>query len=551
MKWKKILRQLGLLLAFVGLGVVMNTNLAQAAGSNPSGVDADATLLSGNTFNTGREAANIVPGSTANDYAGMKNYPDQPSGVYANGVSNGRITNKTTKFFVKYTQSESGAMTLKDTTYYYFVKVYPDISSGTGKSLVTNSVTGWGLASGSRPTSVKSYPSGWTELDVDLSGIGNTVSLPLYLGFSYDFAGSESGTEMYYTITLDSDPSVTKDWKDVTIDGNGTVSSSATKVTGTAEPGTTVALSGADGSHTATVAADGNYTIDLGSQSLKDLNVGSTIKVTEYNQFGDSKSATANVVDTVPLDISPASTSLTISPDDWAAHIAGKSSTDIAAWLADQANLQVTKQGDTTPLTQADGLAFSTADDLTTLTAGGTQTVNLNAADSNGDKSTTPAAISVTRGLGKLQFGDLSELIFGAGATLAVPAQSTLFAPGKYQVNISDSRATGSPWYLSATASTMTDSSGHTLSGDVVYEDVSGNVTKLDAGNAVPVASGTRSGESTDAAKDWTQDGNAYTSNVPAGIYLDAKPNIYTGSTANAYAGTLTWYLNDAPGTSN
>lgn len=549
MKLKQILRQLGLLLAFVGLGIMMNTNLAQA---NPSGVDADATLLSGNTFNTGREAANIVPNSTGSDYAGMQYYPDQPSGVYANGVSNGRITNKTTKFFVKFTQSDSGAMTLKDTTHYYFVKAYPDISNGSGNSVVTNSVTGWGLAYGSRPTSVRSYPSGWTELDVDMSGLGNTFSLPLYLGFSYEYAGSETGTEKYYTITLDSDSSVTKTWQDVTIDGNGTVSSNATQVTGTAEPGLTVALAGADGSHTATVGEDGKYTIDLGSQSLKDLNAKSTIKVTEYNEYGDNKSATANVVDTVPLTISPATASLTINPDDWAAHVAGKSSTEIAEWLAGQTNLQVTKQGGTTPLTAADdGLAFSTDTDLSTLTAGGTQTVDLNATDSNGDKSTTPAAVSVTRGLGKLQFGDLTDLAFGAGATLAVPAQSTLFAPGAYQINISDSRATGSPWYLSAKASSMTDSSGHTLSGDVVYEDGSGNETKLDAGNAVPVASGTRSGDSTDVAKNWVHDGNAYTSSEPAGIYLDAKPNIYTGSTANAYSGTIMWYLNDVPGSNN
>lgn len=551
MKLKKILRQLGLLLVAVGLGIMVTTNLAQAA-SNPSGVDADATLLSGNTFNTSRDAASTAPGNTGSGYAGMQYYPEQPNGVYANGVSNGRVTNKTTKFFVKFTQSDSGAMTLKDKMHYYFVKVYPDITNELGDSVVTNSLTGWGLASGSRPTSVRSYPSGWTELDVDMSGLGNTFSLPLYLGFSYEYAGSETGTEKYYTITLDSDSSVTKDWQDVTIDGNGTVASSATQVTGTAEPGLTVALAGVDGSHTATVDKDGKYTIDLGTQSLKDLNAASTIKVTEYNEYGDTKSATADVVDTVPLTISPATASLTVDPDDWAAHVAGKSATDIAAWLADQTKLQVTKQGDTTPLTQADdGLAFSTTDDLTTLVAGGTQTINLNATDSNGDESTTPAAISVTRGLGTLQFGNLTDLVFGAGATLAVPAQSTLFAPGAYQINISDSRETGSPWYLSAKASTMTDESGRTLSGNVVYEDGQGTETKLDAGNAVPVASGKRSGDSTDVAKGWVQDGNAYTGSEPAGIYLDAKPNIYTGSTTNVYSGTITWYLDDVPGSNN
>ncbi|MCI1553426.1 MAG: hypothetical protein LKH74_05815 [Levilactobacillus sp.] len=543
MKLKKILRQLGLLLAFVGLGVGVGVTTGYAAQPGTSLIGAQGSY---------EQTPNFID----DDSKGFRaSYPTLDS-VTADGVVNGRITSATKHIYVSF----SGNATIK-TDYYsdsQFTKFYADVTTYDG-STVTTLNTGspkmWSLSSGN---TVAQAPSSYITIPVDFTNLGISPSLPIYIGFDY---GAKSDLfninimDYYKSITLTANNNNTSALAGVTINKGNDIPSSSTMVEGTGDAGLTAMLTGGNikaGDYKTTVQSDGTYKFDLGSTTLKSLGDPSTIKVTEYNQFGDSKSATANVVDTVPLDISPPSTNLTISPDDWADHIAGKSSADIAAWLADQANLHVTKQGYTTPLTQVgDGLAFSTADDLTTLTAGGTQTVNLNAADSNGDKSTTPAAISVTRGLGELQFGDLSELIFGAGATLAVPAQSTLFAPGTYHVNISDSRATGSPWYLSATASTMTDSSGHTLSGDVVYEDGSGNMTKLDAGNAVPVASGTRSGESTDAAKDWTQNGKAYTSNVPAGIYLDAKPNIYTGSTANAYAGTLTWYLNDAPGTSN
>lgn len=548
MKLKKLLLQLSLLLTFVSAGSLVVSTSAHALG-NPSGVDADATQLSGNTYNSQRDAANLVDGSTNGGDYGPGSYPNQDSGVYANGVSGGRITTKTTKFWVKFTAPDYGSMHL--THGYFNQKVYPDISyTSNGKpiSLVRNSVTSWITGT---PTSVTKFPSGWTELDVDLRGLGDTITLPINIGFSYDYKEDyvAEGTAMYYTVQLKADPDVVKNMGDITIDGGGTIASSAHTVTGTAQPNLMVKLTGLDGTHVAQADSTGKFTINLGTDTLKTLNATSSITATEYNDFGDSKSASATVVNTVPLTITSGTPSLTVSPDDWDAHIAGKSSSEIATWIASQTGMTATKPDGTTPST----LAYNTADgdSLKATVAGGTQAVTMNVSDADGNASTTPATISVTRGAGKLQFGDMTNMVFGNGATLPVPGQKTLYAPGDYQINISDTREMGSAWYVTANATPMTatDGSNRTLSGHIVYEDGNGTRTQLDSGNAVPVASGKRDSNSTDIAKSWNQDGKSYDgSSVPAGVYLDANPNIYAAGGATGYSGNITWSLTDAPG---
>ncbi|WP_258115765.1 hypothetical protein [Levilactobacillus yiduensis] len=556
MKLKKVLLQIGLLLAFVGVGVVEGQLTASA---NPSGVPSDATLLSGNTF---VKDANTAPGNKGSSFATVKNYPDQPDGVYANGVDNGRITNKTTKFFVKFTSGNDALMFKNQGD--YFVKVYPDITDQTGNSLVTNSVAGWGLAYGDKPTSVRSYPSGWTELDVDLSGLGSTLSLPLYLGFSYDYDGIDSpGTAEYYTIKLVGDSSVTDNWQKVTIDGNGTVSSTATKVTGTAEPGLKVALSGVDGSLTADVGLDGKYTFDLGTHSLKDLNAASSIKVTEYNNFGDSKSATADVKDSVPLTTTAASSSVAVDPDTLSGNITGKSDAEILAWLSGQsaAGLTTTKEGSTTALTDADGLTYTAdatdlASKIATATAANPLTINVSASDSAGDKTTATTPIKIYTTDGTFKFNSLSDFAFG---TLPVPAQETLFAPTNTpSILIDDTQTVGKDWYVTANATKMTDSASNELNGDMVYVDADGakhnltNTTTLvgqgqrESGKTTAeVADGWANAGATVAASKFT-DGVA--TGVTKGIYLDAHPNIYTGGVAdgNAYTGAINWTLTNS-----
>ncbi|MFD1454327.1 hypothetical protein ACFQ44_01370 [Levilactobacillus lanxiensis] len=550
MKLKKILLQLGLLLAFVGVGIGIQSVHVMAMPSLPSG----ATLLSdskGVEMNP-NGTASIAPGSEVGDMT--SSYPSWDTGqnVAANFTSDGRVTNKTTKIYIYFTE---GSLKLKNPNYGSYTKVYADVSANVnGKlvSLVTNQQP-WTL--NSKATVATPPANKWIEMDVDFTHLGVNPQKKIYIGFSDEYTEPyimPAGAARYATASLVSDDATFAGMAGVTIDGGGSVAASAHEVTGKAQPNIDVFLSGVDGDdgtyHT-TADSSGNYTISLGDSTLDSLHAKSPIKVTEYNEYGDVKSATANVVNTVPLTITPATSSLTISPDDWDANIKGKSSSDIATWLAKQSNLVVTKQNSSTALTASgDGLAFDTANDLSTLAGGATQAVQINASDSAGDKSTDPATINVTRGLGNMQFTTISQLVFGNGVNLAVPSTQTLYAPGKYNVDVSDSRATGSPWYLTAQASTLTDGDGgHTFSGHVVYADGNGTVTPLDDGNAVQVASGNRSTSTYDLASDWNQKGDSYTgSSVPAGVYLQANPNVYAGS-GTEYTGSMTWTLSDAP----
>jgi len=549
MKLKKILLQLGLLLAFVGVGIGMQSIQVLAAPSLPSG----ATVLNDKGVEVEQSGSTgIVDGSEVGYMT--SSYPrwDAGQNIAANFTSDGRITNKTTKIYIYFTE---GTLKLKNANYGSYTKVYADVSAkvnGKLVSLVTNQQP-WTLSSNG---SVATPPlNKWIEMDVDFTHLGVNPQKTIFIGFSDEYTQpylGPDGVARYAIASLVSDDTTLAGMAGVTIDGGGSVAASAHEVTGKAQPNIDVFLSGVDGDdgtyHT-TADSSGNYTISLGDNTLESLHAKSPIKVTEYNEYGDAKSATANVVDTVPLTITPSSANLTISPDDWDANIKGKSSSDIATWLAKQTNLVVTKQDSSTALTASgDGLAFDTASDLSILTGGNTQAVQINASDTAGDKSTDPATINVTRGQGNMQFTTISQLVFGNGVNLAVPSTQTLYAPGKYNVDVSDSRATGSPWYLTAQATTLADKAGHTFSGHVVYADGKGTVTALDAGNAVQVASGNRSTSTDDLASDWNQKGGSYTgSSVPAGVYLQANPNVYAGGSDNEYSGSMTWTLSDAP----
>jgi len=561
MKLKKILLQLGLLLAFVGVGMA-GVNTAEAAGSNPSGVDADATKLSGASFDNNRDSPNYVNDVIQDSWYGINNYPEMPSGVYANGVENGRVTTKTTKFFLKYTQSGNGSNPeIKNGS---LISFYPDImhtDSVHSTSLVKNSVTSWPI-SGKKVTSI---PSGWTELDVDLTNLGKGLTLPIYIGFTANY-----GTNLYnryYWVSLKSDPDAVAAMGDLTIDGGGTVSSSASKITGTGKPGLTVSLSSVSGTHTATVQADGKYTIDLGSDTLKSLKAGNQITVTEYsgNEFGDSKDATAKVVPTVPLSMTATTPTVAVDPDTLSANITGKSDADILKWLASSnaAGLTTIKEGSTTPLSDSDGLTYTAdstdlATSIATATATKPLTINVSASDSAGDKTTSTTPISVYATDGIFKFNSLTDFEFGS---FPVPAQETLFAPTKApSILLDDTQTVGRGWTVTANATTMTMADGDKspLNGKLVYVDADGNKQNM-TGTAVEVGSGKReSGATTaDVAKGWAS-GNAIpgsafdkgsASGTTQGIYLDAQPNIYAGEleTDKGYTGSIAWVLRNTP----
>lgn len=545
MKLKKILLQLGLLLAFVGVGIG-GMVVANAAATIPAGSQA-VDLSNGNVYEKRAYAWSTVDNTDNGNYT-MSGYPEV-SAIRADYVTaSGRISTKTKKIYILLTGTAKSATN-------DFNSMHADVMINGGKSVSTSTPKNFVTNDAPKVT----MPTSYQEVDVDLSDLSHL--LPLYVGIKYTVEYQQDGDPSYYQGLLKADQTAIASMANVIVtptsgtDSNGVsnLSASDKSISGTAEPSSTVAVTltknGTSKTYSTTAASDGKYTIPL-DNTLSQLCDSKSITVSESTETGDSKSATANVVATVPLTITPSSANLTISPDDWDANIKGKSSSDIATWLAKQSNLVVTKQNSSTALTASgDGLAFDTASDLSTLAAGATQAVQINASDSAGDKSTDPATINVTRGLGNMQFTTISQLIFGNGATLAVPSTQTLYAPGNYDVDVSDSRATGSPWYLTAKASTLTDGDGgHTFSGHVVYADGKGTVTPLDDGNAVQVGSGTRSSSTYDLASSWNQKGNSYTgSSAPAGVYLQANPNVYAGSSSTAYSGTMTWTLADTP----
>lgn len=553
MKLKKVLLQIGLLLAFVGVGVI--GTLAVQAASIPAGAQA-VNMTDGHVYNP------KVPGTTVpdSDNGGFVTgtYP-QITAIAANNIDpvTKRITSKTTKIYILF----SGNMIAKNNDRY--TAIYPQVMMDGGVSVASTQPKSVSI-SGGESSSVR-MPATYQEVDVDLSNLAN--KLPLYVGVKYTVASQYGDADpSYYFGTISADATASEAWKAVTINDGNDMASASTVVKGTGEPGLTATLSGVSGSagqYSTTIGEDGTYSIDLGGSSLKDLGNPSTIKVTESNDLGDSNSTTANVVDTVPLTTTAASSSVAVDPDTLSGNITGKSDAEILAWLSGQsaAGLTTTKEGSTTALTDADGLTYTAdatdlASKIATATAANPLTINVSASDSAGDKTTATTPIKIYTTDGTFKFNSLSDFAFG---TLPVPAQETLFAPTNTpSILIDDTQTVGKDWYVTANATKMTDSASNELNGDMVYVDADGakhnltNTTTLvgqgqrESGKTTAeVADGWANAGATVAASKFT-DGVA--TGVTKGVYLDAHPNIYTGGVAdgNAYTGAINWTLTNS-----
>lgn len=572
MKLKKVLLQIGLLLAFVGV-----VNGAQVVAR----ADTMTSLTDKKLAGVYVRSADFVD-HNSNDI-GSSLYPNLID-VSANGVVDGRITKNTTTITITY---EDSAVT-KSGVYDKFHADVMALEDGKAVSLATNSLSSWavtktGTSSGTA-TAPKNTPTIFnmfnsdpipTTINVDLSKLGSKPKLPIYVGFSYTGYSSQHPSTLvqdyYGEIALSGDNDTVSKMKDITINDSNdkpttTVSPTDTVVKGTGEPEATATLSGVsgdDGKYSATIDSEGNYSIDLGGSSLKDLGNPSTITVTESNQFGDTKSATADVKDSVALTTTAANSSVAVDPDTLASNITGKSDADILAWLSGQsaAGLTTTKEGSTTALTDADGLTYTAdttdlASKIATATAADPLTINVSASDSAGDKTTATTPIKIYPTDGTFKFNSLSDFAFG---TLPVPAQETLFAPTNTpSILIDDTQTVGKDWYVTANATKMTDSANNDLNGNMVYVDADGakhnltNTTTLvgqgqrESGKTTAeVADGWANAGATVAASKFT-DGAA--TGVTKGVYLDAQPNIYTGGVAdgNKYTGSIQWTLTNS-----
>lgn len=551
MKLRKLLLGLGLLLAVMGIGLVSGGTTAKAV-SLPSGatafIDENGGGFAYRQYNWNTADGTDNGGFTVSNYPSLPN----PQGLAADYLSNGRVTTKTKKIFVRY----SGDLPLKS-KYNKMNTLYASIMDKNGQSVATNVPAN--LVKGSPISSYTFSASTWFEIDVDFTHL--SALLPLYVGVKYTIDGS-SANPSYYVGTLQTDSTTVQNMMPISItptagvsdDNLPQVTSSDDKISGTAAANMDISLpiTAADGTvktFTTTSDSNGKFSIPLGA-SLKSLGNPDSVTVTESNEFGDAKTAKANVLKSTPLVISATNKSITALPDDLTAM--GSDSDSVSKWLEDKAGLTTAKT-DGTAVTSADGLKYSVdnaglASSLASLSNGGTTTVNVSATDTAGDTTTSPLEITVAKNDGLLSFGAISDTMsFGS---LAVPTKETLFAPSKVAVNVNDTRVAGSTWSVSANATPLKTSDGnHVLNGDMVYVDnnsVKHSLTNQD----VVVGSGTREAKqnSVDMTDGWPVTGKDITS-TPAGIYLDAKPNIYSGSAATSYSGQILWTLSNAPGT--
>ncbi|WP_261809313.1 hypothetical protein [Levilactobacillus humaensis] len=299
MKLKKLLLQLGLLLTVTFLGLT-GIRMAEAAATIPAG--SSVVSMDGNVYIPNKTTWTTVP-NIEDGYTSLGYYPSILD-IRANNLSaTGRVTTKTTKIWVLYgsymTEKNGGT----------FGNVYADIMTDGGGTVTTNSPVNM-MSSASKKFTP---PNTYQEMTVDLSDLAH--DLPLYVGLRYTMQNSYDDPRPYFGGQITADKLAATTLKDVLItptsgtDTNGVsnLSSSDTSISGTAEPSSTVSvtLNGKVYSTTASSGSDGAYTIPLGA-SLKSLGATDSVKVTESNDEGDSKSSTANVTSTVPLTITSA-----------------------------------------------------------------------------------------------------------------------------------------------------------------------------------------------------------------------------------------------------
>ncbi|MFC6208278.1 hypothetical protein [Levilactobacillus tongjiangensis] len=551
MKFRKFLIFLGLLLTVFGISFVY-TGTAKAASIPSTGF----AKLSGSTIDTGY-AGNVAPGW---DSDGINTSENMLVGdIYGNNTINGRITRKTTQLYVAYTLGLMGKpMTLKNG--HNFLSVYADVLKTTGAGTSDDVSSAASTKTPNIATNVASVtaPSGYQLINVDFSDLGTKSRLPVLVGYTY--TADDYGTVITVPrafVTLKADTTAEASMAPVKVtatanaDGNPTIKTADSTITGTAEKNAVISVpvlstDGTSKTYSTTADSDGNFSISVGG-GLKNVADGSKLTFTETNDFGDSKTGTAYVQAKQPLVIDATNKSLDITPADVEAM--GTTNDSVYAWLVSHAGMNVTQ--DSKAITEdTDGLKYTSDDTnlaktIGSLANGASTTLSVGATDTAGDKTNSNVAIKLTKNDGELKFGAISQgMDFGSQA---VPMKETLIAPKGLSVNVQDTRVASSDWSVSANASTLTDGNGHTLAGKLVYLDSNGNKYQM-TDQDITVATGARQSGSNsfDIAGKWATSTDTA---GKAGIFLDATPNIYSGTTSTTYTGEVTWSLTNAPGT--
>lgn len=457
----------------------------------------------------------------------LSDYPTLKS-VTADGVVNGRITTNTKSI----TATFSGSMTASsEITSFYF-----DLETDDGKSVLTSDsakptvyTESNNLTIGKTNVTIAKYVSilGFlTQTDdkltqkftVDMSDINTKTPLHVAVVFTSKKDGTRLNRYSFATFKTNAlYPTIT----------NKQITPSTTTITGTGTPGNQI-ISNVT-SDPVTVKADGTFELTLAAGTLKDVK---TVTVTEYNDFGDKGTASATVDNSLTIAVAKPDLTLTAAQRT---QLSSMTDSDFIKWLVDNAEVTAKDIDGSTDGITYNATTSDLANQLKQVAAGGTFKVDLHAIKGTTQSENKTITLKVP---GTLSFGAYSTKIsFGTAANpLEVPTKETLFAPNTaWDVNVEDSRTTGSPWSVHATAAPMVaaNDASRKLDGSLVYRD-GDNVQDLTQG--VLISSGTKQADvnTTNVTKDWS---------ATKGIFLQVQPTMY----ATDYTGAVNWTLQDTP----
>jgi len=566
MKFRKFILQLGLLLT-VGLGVGIfsgesaNAEVPQNVPAPPNGAQLIDNSVGSTRYGYDDSVTHsfvrpFAAGSaTSNSGWSYSSYPRLVAIAANNTSSTHRITNKTTKIYM----AVKGSFTTSGTT--NITSMTPYITSRSSETSFSSN-TNADLAPTARKTVTPS--TSYYEFDVDMSNIENDLSL--YIGFKGKTSNQSNVDIIAYTV-ISEEPAVADAWQHgadryIRINGttkipsSGTVSnikSSDRVITGIGYPDpdvsakVTYTTSSGVKEFPVTVNADKTFSFDFGAPigAIASKNV---VNFLEYDDMGDTAGAAAQFKQV--LDLNVAKTPLNIYPDD-VHDLSGKTDQQVLDWLVKAAGITVTHNE--APVNISDVTFNSTesglANQIANLKDGESTTIDVGAALTATPSTVTDTTkpVQIVNHEGTLSFQSISPTMdFG---TVAVPSKETLFAPTTMpEVFVEDTQLSGTPWYVTASASDLESADNRKLNGHMVYVDANGG--KQSMASAVQIAAG----QSTRDMKDgmnvvtgWSKE-NQQLENPANGMYLDALPSIYSGDKGTTYTGTISWSLTNAPG---
>ncbi|RRK10579.1 hypothetical protein D1831_06880 [Lactiplantibacillus garii] len=492
-----------ILFILMSVGITLNYSRVQAL--------ALSTVTSNVSSYGGRVYTADDSGNTA-----LSNYPTFVN-AQADGLINGRISKDTQNITLTF----NGNMTTKGgetINSYHF-----DVLDRNGNTVATNTL-GWTTVNGSSITvggGIFGTNNKTQSFTVNLANLKD--QMPLYAAVVFKTNEDGAGLNKYAFAQFKKNtltPKITTD----------PITQATEVIEGTGTAGSDITYDGYSGDPV-TVGADGKFKMELSKGALSGK---TSITLIESDDMGDSGTVTSAV--TNPITIEAEKTSIDLSSSD-ESKLESMSDTDFISWVKDQAVLSgknVFGNSDgITIKTDSTGLAAA----LKKVADNGSMTIDFYATDGS-SKSETKTITLVKPGT--VKFSAVSDSIsFG---THPVPTAEAIYGPTTaWNVAISDTRSTGSKWYLYATATNLVSGS-HTLPGNLVYRSASGQSSNLTKSTLID--QGERDSNSGTTVTDgWTTDP---TDKSKAGIFLDTQPGVYATSDTQ-YSGTINWTLSDVP----